>query len=296
MKTRCMFRPALFGFQLTLLAGCATVQREEVAGWREAVVAVREQSAAAFAAYDDLIRDFEIRRAAQRAKLDPADFAGALDRSSLQHWREAFDALDGYAAAVDRLLGDEVPRDAATAIETTGKQIAATAGLLSADGSGPVASALGGIGKSLVANAAGARAADLMRAADGDVQRLLAAMAAMLHRPATSGRPEAGLLVAQRVTWDQRLAEIEASFGDAKDGDARRAVAKHYLEVIEQRDASERAMLGLRRSLLDLGPAHTAAAAGRRVGIADVVALARAQAGELAALREQLRGSRGRQP
>lgn len=288
-------RTFVLGLGLSIVAACASVERPQVAAWRDAVVAVREQSTVTFQTVNAVIRDSQLRRAAARSGLSEKDFAGGLDLESLQRWRAAFEAMASYAAMVDRLLGPELPERVGESVESTGKQLIATSGLMQGEQGGAVSKAIGGIGKKLVEHLARAKAGELMMATDADVQALVSALAAILEPP-ESVNLEAGVLATVMATWSDRLEEVNVAFLGEGDPAKKSSHVARYGELLEQRDAIVRSVRNLRQSILDLGTAHTAAAQGRVATIAEVVSLARSHLAEVGEVLKQLRASRGQQP
>ena len=56
---------------------------------------------------------------------------------------------------------------------------------------------------------------------------------------------------------------MQEKFRDATEGAVRRQIAEEFAALLDQRSAFEDSMMALRRGILDLGAAHTAAAQGR---------------------------------
>jgi hypothetical protein len=74
---------------VTGLSGCAAPgpTPKSVADWHDAVVAVREQSVTTFRVVNDLVRETQIKRAANLSVLKEEDFHPGLDAESLATWK-----------------------------------------------------------------------------------------------------------------------------------------------------------------------------------------------------------------
>jgi hypothetical protein len=110
-----------------------------------------------------------------------------------------------------------------------------------------------------------------MLATDGAIKAVTSHMADMLYaaKPAKDddGNPitrETGVVPTLRATWDLRI-EVEAAepFRTATNAAERSRLARLYANLLDQKAASVEAVLALRRGILDLAAAHTAAAQGR---------------------------------
>ena len=279
------------------VGACATVDRQQVGSWREAVVATREQSAVTFRAANELVRDSQLKRAKRLAELKEEDFSPGLDGLSVRRWNAALDAMAQYAGAVEQLLSPDLPASVGESLKKTGAQLSTTANLPLLEANGAISTAIGAIGKKLVAMAANTRARDIMLATDADVKALTEAMAKIMYddSPIPGADPEAAARTAiaatVETTWNQRLAEIESEFR-ASSPDAKRGLVKRYIDQVAGKHAALDAVMGLRRTLLDLGPAHTAAAQGRATSLESVIAAAREQVTVVSAVIAQLQAER----
>jgi hypothetical protein len=289
-----------------LNASCASVAREDVGSWREAVVAAREQSQVTFRAVNEMVRASQMERAATLTTLTESDFTPGLPADGVQRWNAALDSLICYAGAVEQLLAPELPQGVEDSLRQTGQQLSATADLPFLAKDTMLSGAIGAIGKKLVAGAANARARDIMLATDGSVKDLTEAMAAILYYsfPAKNadGTPvldedtnepitrEAGIAVTVRTTWNNRLGKTEGEFADASG--SRPDIARRYAEEVAARQASLEAIEALRQTLIDLGPAHTAAAQGRTTELKAVIAAAREQVKVVVAVLAELKAAR----
>lgn len=281
-----------------LCASCASVSREDVGSWRQAVVAARDQSQVTFRAVNELVRQSQRERAATLESLSEDTFAPALDSESVQRWNAALDSMAAYAGAVEQLLAPEMPRDVGESLRATGERLSATANLPLLKRDTVLSGAIGAIGAKLVSAAANARAREIMLSTDAAVKDLTEAMAAMLYDHSEArdadGTPvpvESGVLVTVANTWDDGLARIEARFigvGPAE----KAAIADEYAVQVASKEAAVDAIRSLRNTLLDLGPAHTAAAQGRSADLKAVIASAKEQIRVVGALLAELKAAR----
>lgn len=286
--------------QLTMLAivailpACASVQREQVASWREAVAAAREQSNATFKLSNELIRDSQLRRARELSKITEADFTPGLDAASVARWNAAFDALTTYASAIEQLLDPKRPAGVGASLKAAGEQLGTTASIMALRKDGPISSAVGALGAKLIAASASSSARDIMLQTDPAVRDVTSHMASMLllERLDADGDPvRVGVQATVGSTWDMRLAELEAQFASAQPAE-RPAILEKYVKVVAQKQDAVASIASLRQSILALAPAHTAAAQGRSADVGFVIAQIREEVKTVKALLDELRAAR----
>ncbi len=273
----------LLGALLSIHAGCASgPQRQAVADWHDAVLAVREQSGVVFRGVNELVRESQLRRAERLANLRESDFHPGLDAASVAAWNRALDSLAAYSAALSTLLDPELAGGVGASTRQLGESIAATARSdLLAERPG-LASAMGRLAAALVSAAASSSAQSIMREADPAVGEVLDQMASTLIDP--SGETETGVGPTLHAAWTLQADEARTEFLSAQSPDEKRAVAARYAELLEKRDASVAAVTDLRRSLLELRAAHQRAALGGAMDTGALVASIREQIAFLRAL------------
>lgn len=285
ISARSIFRPFLLAMLLLPLMGCVSVQQESVVSWREAVQAAKDQSRATFQIIGLLIRESQLNRieklpAAELKQITESDLAPGLPAQALRQWNTALDAMAVYASSVETLISPDLPKDIGSSLQRLGEQIGATAEVEALKADQELSKAMGGLGKQIVAAAAHHKARDAMLQVDPSIKALTDRMANMLYRarPSTDddGKPivrESGVLPPIRVTYDGMIIAVQEQFRDTTDGPGRRALAQQYAELLDRRAQLEDSIMILRRVLLDLGAAHTAAAQGRSTDLRTIVAI-----------------------
>jgi hypothetical protein len=259
------------------LAGCAAPgpTPKAIADWHDAVVAVREQSVTTFRAVNDLVREAQIRRAANLPNLKEEDFHPGLDAESLATWNSALDTLATYSAALSTLLSPDLAAGVGASTKQLGESIAASSNSTVFKKQPGLASAFGKLGAKIASIAAGQSAKTIMAETDSAVGEVLGQMAKMIRDD--SGGLDTGIYQTVHANWQTQGGEIRADFLEARSPAEKRNVATRYASLLAQRDAGEAALLGLRRSLLELAAAHSKAAAGGAMDTSALIANVREQ-------------------
>jgi hypothetical protein len=272
--------------QLTI-TGCTTVPQSSVVSWREAVRAAKDQSSATFEAVGLLTRESQLDRierlpADQLKQITESDVAPALPVEARRQWNLALDAMAAYASSVEALVSPELPQGMGDSLQRTGEQIGATANVEQLRSDKELSKAIGALGRQIVAAAANRKARQVMLQVDPAVREVTTRMANMLYaaqeKTDAEGKPfvrESGVVPTDRVTWDDRVTAVQEKFRDATAGPERRALAEQYAVLLDKRAAFEESLMSLRRALIDLGAAHTAAAQGRSADLGTLVAAMR---------------------
>jgi hypothetical protein len=187
--------------------------------------------------------------------------------------------MAAYASSVETLLSPDLPKDVGDSLQRTGEQIGATADVEVLKSDKELSKAISALGRQIVAAAANRKAREVMLQVDPSVKQLTDRMANMLYtaRPGTDeeGKPitkESGVLPTIRVTWDDKTTAVQEKFRNTADSPGRRALAEQYADLLDQRGELEDSIMALRRSLLDLSAAHTAAAQGRAADLRTLIA------------------------
>jgi hypothetical protein len=284
---RCVLPACVLAGLVLAIAGCTTVQQSSVVSWREAVQAAKDQSRATFEAAGELTRESQLDRierlpADQLKQITESDVAPALPAKALRQWNVALDAMAAYASSVEALISPDLPQGVGESLQHTGEQIGATANIEQLKSDKELSKAIGALGKQIVAAAANQKARETMLEIDPAVRALTLRMANMLYaaeeKTDDAGKPfvrESGVLLTARVTWDDRVIAVQEKFRDTSDGPGRRALAEQYAALLDQQTAFEESIMSLRRALIDLGAAHTAAAQGRSADLRTLVATMR---------------------
>jgi len=92
-----------------------------------------------------------------------------------------------------------------------------------------------------------------------------------------SGGKESGIYQTVHANWTLQADELRQEFLKAQTPADKRDVAARYAAVLEQRDAADAALLGLRRSILELAAAHSRAAGGGSMDTSALIANLREQ-------------------
>jgi hypothetical protein len=258
-----------------LLPACAPANRQAVADWHDAVVAVREQSGVVFRGVNDLVRESQRRRAEGLTSLKEEDFHPGLDPGSIGAWNRALDVLSEYSAALSGLLDPALARGVGDSTKRLGETVAKSASSSLLEKQPGLSSAVGKLGAA-IANASAARSAQsIMAQTDPAVAEVLEQMARMISDD--SGGMETGIIPTVHTAWTLRVGAAGNEFLRAQNASDKRAVAARYAELLGQRDAADETLLSLRRSLLDLAAAHHRAAAGGSMDTSALIASIREQ-------------------
>ncbi|MBI1190366.1 MAG: hypothetical protein GC200_06770 [Tepidisphaera sp.] len=258
---------------LALLGACAAGPGSaQVTPWRDAIVAVRDQSNAAFAATNALARDNQINYAVTQPRLSEALLRPALDAPSIRAWDTALDALSSYAAAIATLV------DPASS-QSTGQNAAALSERIALQARSTVftdrpglSHAIAGVAAAIAQAHASAAARDIIAQADPAVQDLLHALRDTIAAPAADGT-DTGIIATVQTNWSLRLAEVQAAYLSPSAN--RVELAAQYAEMLDKRDQSVQTLLDLQQSLDALALAHAQLAQGQTVDATHILAQAR---------------------
>ncbi|MFA6045614.1 MAG: hypothetical protein WC718_11570 [Phycisphaerales bacterium] len=269
----CLIRLAFAAVVVSGLGACAQgPTASQIAPWRDAIGAVRDQSDAAFAATNALARDNQIAFAITQPRLNETLFHPALDSESIRAWDASLDVLATYAAGVTTLVD---PSGSAA----TGATAAALAQRISLEARSTVftqrpglSSAIAKVGAALAQARASAAARDIVAGADPAVQSLLQAMRDAISQTDAEGT-QTGVIAAVQSNWSLRLAEVQVKY--LSPGADRAELAAEYADILSRRDAAIVTLSGLQRSIDSLAAAHAQLALGQPVDIPTILAQAR---------------------
>ncbi len=242
-----------------------------LASWRDAVIATQAQSDVALRGVNQLAREAELERAAQRANLSESDFEPALDAESLAVWHGTFDDLAAYAQTLAKLVDPATSAGIGPSLTKLSETMAAQASVEAFQRYPGLASAIGKLGSAIAAAAARAEAAQIMRETDADVTALLDAMSKLIGDQ--EGGEEIGVLAVVRAAWTDRANEKRIQFLSAPNADAKLRIAREYAELLDKRSAADRVLRDLKRSLESLAASHTAAAQGNPSDLSSLIAM-----------------------
>lgn len=287
--TRAATLTAVLLFPLAIgIGGCATPTQIPIADWHDAVVAVREQSVTTFRGVNDLVRETQVKRAGDLPKLAESDFQPGLDAQSLATWNRALDSLAAYSAALTTLLGPELPAGVGESTQRLGESIASSAKSDAFTTLPGLGSALNKLGTKLASVAAEENARTIMAQTNGAVNDVLNQMANMISDD--SDGKATGVFHSVHANWTLRADEVRTvEFLAASTPAEKQRIAARYATMLEQRDAADSALLGLRLSLLELAVAHSRAAAGGPMDTSALIGSVREQTAFFKALLTDLK-------
>jgi hypothetical protein len=257
-----------------IVCGCSTPAPKAIADWHDAVLAVRDQSATTFRGVNDLVREAQLNRAANLPNLKESDFQPGLDATSIAAWNRALDSLTAYSAGLSTLVSPELASGVGDSTQRIAESIATTAKSDVFTQRPGLASALNKLGTKIASLSAGQSAKTIMAQADPAVNDVLNQMAKMIDDD--SSGVQSGVYQTVHASWTVKADEIRVEFLRAPASEKRNVAAK-YATTLEQRDAAEAAILGLKQSLLELAAAHSRAAAGGSMDTGALIANIREQ-------------------
>jgi len=273
---------------LTLAAGgCATAPQKPISDWHDAVLVVQTQSTTTFSGVNDLVREAQVRRAANLKSLDESEFRAAIDPKSLARWDHAFDALARYSAALTTLLSPDLSAGVGTSTKQLGESIATTAKSNVLKDTPGLSTALGSLAEKLTASVASGKAKDVMAQSDATVATILGEMSKMICDD--SGGKTTGVCDTVETAWGTNIVLIGNEFLRAQSADDKRSIAARYAAELQGRDAANAALAGFRASLSELAAAHSRAAAGGSMDTAALIANIREQTAFFKALLTDLK-------
>lgn len=252
-----------------VLVGCKAPRAVEVSGWGQAIAGARDQSDVAFTAVNTLIRERQLEFAVTQPTLNESLFQPGLDGESIRAWNAALDTMSAYARSVAQLADPSTFAGTGASAATLGQAIAARAQVDVFTQHPGLASAVTKIGDAITRSAAGGSARRIMQGANPGVQDLLHEMYLMLGEIDDVGL-ETGVIPTVTTNWNVRLAAVQSSF--LAPGSNKSAVARSFVQLLEQRDASINALRSLQSTLLRLADNHAQLAAGGSADSSTVLA------------------------
>lgn len=244
------------------LAGCATAPSTDLAGFGRTAGALRVSADASFGEANRLSRTVEIDAFVRSGgvALTERRFPPAVPTEVIAAWRSALGDLARYGALLGTLSDGRGGEQSTVAFRDLGVQLNAGGTRASIDPG--IAAGFSALAGALVDLAAREKAQSVIRRTDPQVRSLLVSMAAAIG----AGDSE-GLRGTVASNWAASLANTQRAYATAateKAESRQRTIIADYLAGIDARDAQLRSLADLRASLLALGDAHAAAAAGSR--------------------------------
>lgn len=252
----------LAGLLFLQLGACATpgpILTDSVGTLRTGLAQSRQQAEASFAVTNSAAREIDIARAldSERRTLAEADFPLALDPADIQRWSNAFTVLDSYLAALQGLVAPE--RAAATANNLDALATQLRTGSTGLSLPAEATAAFSTFAGALVQASAERRAQTVMRQVDPAFTAVMAGLA-----DAIGIDDRTGLRGTSRIFWENKLSDLRVAYSriDPADRSGRRQGIDKFVQTVDARNVQLRSLSDLRASVLALGEAHRAAAAG----------------------------------
>jgi hypothetical protein len=255
--------PVILGVAFALgLSGCATtlpITSDALGALRAGVTEADAQARLSLEGANDIARGQALQRIAESdaLTLKEADFPLAVAREDAAQWRAAFGVLDAYLGELQNLVDPARATATGDAIMALGNEL--RGGVIGAKLPASVQGLFAAFGEALIQARAEKNARDIMRATDRAFGQVMTGMADAVGRDAS-----ANLRGTVRRNLQTVADRASASFAEARASGlkARRKAAEDYLAAIDERDRQDAALQQLSDSLIALGEAHAAAAAG----------------------------------
>ena len=255
---------------LLLISGCRTVPATgDIPQFRQGLASVDQRTSQAFADINAFDRQRMIDFAATQTSLDENHFQLILERSDTEKWKRAFGLIDDYAQLLQKLLDpgqrDGVHKELVVLGEQMGK-------VRNDELPAGVVSGIASLGGLLVQMKAEQDAMKAIRTADPAIRTTFTLM-----MTAIGDDQKSGLRGASWATWTKLLTSRVLAFHQANNITRRREIAAQFAADLDGRDAQDRALNSIRRSLDLLSQAHSELAAGRTQGAAGLLELVNAE-------------------
>lgn len=242
---------------LLVLAGCRTVPAvEEIPQFRQGLASVDQRTAQAFADINAFDRQRMIDFASRQPTLSEEHFDKVLSSDDTSKWNRAFGLIDEYAQLLQKLLDPKLRDGVHTELVALGEQLGQVR-----DDELPagVVSGIASLGGLLVQMKAEKDAMSAIRTANPGIQDTFALMMTAIGDKETSG-----LRGQNQGAWNQLLKDRVDAFRQAtNDPKKRREITALYASDLDSRDAQDRSLKSIHRSLELLRQAHAELAAGR---------------------------------
>lgn len=252
----------LAGMALALSA-CAT----QGAVLNSGVGAIRASATAADAETENVFGDINAAHRddvitlllAQKARPSEEAFAPVIAPETAARWAAVFDGIDTYLAGIQDLV--DTKRSTAIGDNLKGVGEALQSPNFGVKIPNEAVGLFAGLGGALVQASAERKAQDVMRRTDPEFRALMEGLAGLVGGP--DSRPGA-LRAMVDEHWSGLLIGAEHDFGkllDAPDS-ARAPLLTGYGKLLDERQAYRERLERLRRALIAIGEAHSAAAKG----------------------------------
>jgi hypothetical protein len=270
------------------LAGCAnTVSSTELTGFGTAAAALSRQTDLNFAEANRVARSAAVDRFVRSGAigLTEAPFAPVVTAGVADEWRTAFSNLERYGLLLGTLANDNQRKQTTTAFKDLGVEL--NKGVVGAKISPGVAAGFSALAGALVDMQAQRRAREILQRTDPQVRALTTAMA-----DAVGASDTEGLRGTVASAWTASGGRNQRAYALAVEGkrdeEARRTIVFDYLGQLDKRQAQLASLASLRASLFALADAHSAAAAGSKRPIGELLAIIQARLDEIVALSKSI--------
>lgn len=255
---------------LLVIAGCRTIpESEQLPQFRQGLASVDQRTAQAFADINAFDRQRMIDFAATQSSLDENHFQLVLESDDTEKWKRAFGLIDEYAQLLQKLLDPRLRDGFHTELVVLGEQMGKVR-----DDELPagVVSGIASLAGLLVQMTAEQDAMKAIRSADPAIRATFTSMTTGIGDDQKSG-----VRGASWAAWTKLLASRVLAFQQTSDVKRRREIAAQFAADLDGRDAQDRSLNSIRRSLDLLSQAHAELAAGRTQGAAGLLELLNAE-------------------
>jgi hypothetical protein len=273
------------GLFVVSLVGCtAGPSAEAIPPFRQGVVTADQQSQAAFADVNTMMREQQLDRVVTQPTLSEDAFFSALAAEDLAVWHRAFASIEAYAGKLEALLSP----DRRTEVEGELRKLGADLEQRYASARGEelppgIAAGFVKLGGLLVQLKAGQDAMVIIREVNPAVQDIFSSMAEAIGTRDSEGDLE-GVRGTVWTAWSQELGKLQVAFLNAESVQ-KRQIAEKYLGMLGEREAHDRALASIRASIMALSAAHGQLAQGDRVSAAGLIRIVQE---EYKALRDEI--------
>ena len=188
-------------------------------------------------------------------------FRPIIDPAAAAQWSAAFDGVDKYLAALQDLV--DTKRSAAITENLKGVGTALQGPTFGAKVDDKIVGLFANLGGAIVQAAAEKKAQDIMRRTDPKFRALMNGLAGLVGQPGETAEP--GTLRSMVDNhWSTQLGGVQAAYVGVLNApeDARRPLLVKYGQLIDERQAYRDRLERLRRALVAIGEAHSAASKG----------------------------------
>lgn len=244
------------------LANCRTpVPSSDLSDFGKAAASVSQQAQSAFADSNKLARSVSAERfiASGRPGLSEDQFLLAIAPSDIAAWQSALSHLEDYSSALASLLDESRGPAISDSLVKVGQNLNSSA--IGASISAPVGAGFASLGGAILASAQSHEARKILQAADPSIQQITSGMAL-----AVGASDAEGLRGTVKANWTASFNGVRADYAQAAtqhDVAKQHSLVDQYLAALDLRDAQLRTLADLRQSIVALGAAHAAAAAGK---------------------------------